>query len=84
LFVFHGRLIWQIEYCGTHHKDAHKLNSPVSTQLQTGGISGREIRRIKKQGQRISTQWRRPLVRIPLLVDLLPSALKSSERESKH
>ncbi|KRY99787.1 hypothetical protein T4B_1761 [Trichinella pseudospiralis] len=29
-------------------------------------------------------QWRRPLVRIPLLVDLLPSALKSSERESKH
>ncbi|KRY80555.1 hypothetical protein T4D_1077, partial [Trichinella pseudospiralis] len=55
LFVFHGQLIWQIEYCGTHHKDAHKLNSPVSTQLQTGGISGREIRRIKKQGQRIST-----------------------------
>ncbi|KRY98630.1 hypothetical protein T4C_2737, partial [Trichinella pseudospiralis] len=31
------------------------LNSPVSTQLQTGGISGSEIRRIKKQGQRIST-----------------------------
>ncbi|KRX86130.1 hypothetical protein T4E_9961 [Trichinella pseudospiralis] len=28
-------------------------------------------------------QWRRPLVRIPLLVDLLLSALKGSEEESK-
>ncbi|KRY80835.1 hypothetical protein T4D_13783 [Trichinella pseudospiralis] len=27
--------------------------------------------------------WRRPLVRIPLLVDLLLSALKGSEEESK-
>ncbi|KRZ24246.1 hypothetical protein T4B_10371 [Trichinella pseudospiralis] len=31
----------------------------------------------------IYTQWRRPLVRIPLLVDLLLSALKGSEQESK-
>ncbi|KRY72814.1 hypothetical protein T4A_5346 [Trichinella pseudospiralis] len=31
----------------------------------------------------IQNIWRRPLVRIPLLVDLLLSALKGSEEESK-